>query len=78
MFIPHLDEFNVHSSPVEILPASDALKFSNVFIANPLFDRIPSNLVTLFITPSAVVSPSHVYRLIAECYHPEDFRALHR
>jgi translation initiation factor eIF-2B subunit beta len=78
MFIPHLDEFNVHSSPVEILPASDALKFSNVFIANPLFDRIPSNLVTLFITPSAVVSPSHVYRLIAEYYHPEDFRALHR
>jgi translation initiation factor eIF-2B subunit beta len=78
MFIPHLDEFNVHSSPAEILPASDALKFSNVFVANPLFDRIPSNLVTLFITPSAVVSPSHVYRLIAECYHPEDFRALHR
>uniref|UniRef100_A0A914YRB6 Translation initiation factor eIF2B subunit beta n=1 Tax=Panagrolaimus superbus TaxID=310955 RepID=A0A914YRB6_9BILA len=79
MFIPHLDEFNVHSSPVEILPASEALKFSNnVFIANPLFDRIPSNLITLFITPTAVVSPSHVYRLIAECYHPEDFRQLHR
>jgi translation initiation factor eIF-2B subunit beta len=78
MFIPHLDEFNVHSSPAEILPASDALKFSTVFVANPLFDRISSNLITLFITPTAVLSPSHVYRLIAECYHPEDFRQLHR
>ena len=77
MFIPHLDEYNVHSSPADVLPASEALKFPTVFVANPLFDRIPSTLITLFITPTAVVSPSHVYRLIAECYHPEDFRQLH-
>lgn len=76
MFIPNLDEYNAHSSPTEVLSASDALKFSNVFVANPLFDRIPSHFITLFITPTAVVSPSHVYRLIAECYHPEDFRQL--
>lgn len=78
MFIPHLDEFNVQGPPTDILPASEALKFSNVFVANPLFDRIPSNLISLFITESSAVSPSHVYRLVAEYYHPEDFRQLNR
>jgi len=78
MFIPHLDEFNVQGPPTDILPASEALKFSNVCVANPLFDRIPAELISLYITQSSAVSPSHVYRLVAEYYHPEDFRQLNR
>uniref|UniRef100_A0AC34F9T8 Translation initiation factor eIF-2B subunit beta n=1 Tax=Panagrolaimus sp. ES5 TaxID=591445 RepID=A0AC34F9T8_9BILA len=57
MFIPHLDEFNVHSSPVEILPASDqensglaGKALSLVFLKWPLF--LFCRLVKMFHTIS--------------------------
>uniref|UniRef100_A0A7E4VRN4 Translation initiation factor eIF2B subunit beta n=1 Tax=Panagrellus redivivus TaxID=6233 RepID=A0A7E4VRN4_PANRE len=78
MFIPHLDEFNVQGRPTDVLPASEALKFSNVSVANPLFDLIPAHLITLVLTQSSAKTPLHVYRLISDYYHLEDFRQLDR
>uniref|UniRef100_A0A7I4XW17 Translation initiation factor eIF2B subunit beta n=1 Tax=Haemonchus contortus TaxID=6289 RepID=A0A7I4XW17_HAECO len=36
------------------------------------FDHIPASLVTLYVSNSACILPSHVYRLIGDYYHPED------
>jgi translation initiation factor eIF-2B subunit beta len=73
MFVPNLDEVNSHGSPTDILPFSDALKYPSMFISNPLFDLIPAQLVSLYVTHTSAISPAHIYRLIADYYHPDDF-----
>ncbi|RCN27160.1 hypothetical protein ANCCAN_27107 [Ancylostoma caninum] len=52
---------------------SHALDFSGlVEVPRPTFDLLPASLVTLYISNSACILPSHVYRLIGDYYHPED------
>ena len=40
---------------------------------NPLFEYIPPELVTLFISNMSGYAPSYVYRHISEYYHPDDY-----
>ncbi|XP_055386946.1 translation initiation factor eIF-2B subunit beta-like [Condylostylus longicornis] len=39
---------------------------------SPIFDYVPPELVTLFISNMGGHSPSYVCRLLTELYHPED------
>ena len=40
----------------------------NVEVANPAFDYVPPDLVSLFVTDTGGYTPSYVYRLLAEYY----------
>ena len=67
--------FNDLQSPGLVLPFGDVPSFhseNNVQVVCPTFDYVPPELVSLFITNHGGHQPSYIYRLLAECYHPED------
>lgn len=47
--------------------------FDEAEILNPVFDYVPPDLVPLFIFNIGGNSPSYVYRLVSELYHPDDY-----
>jgi len=58
--------------------AEDILSYNSLAtrtskIYNPIFDYVPPELVTLFISNIGGHAPSYVYRLLTELYHPEDY-----
>lgn len=65
--------FDACSSPASVLPysfAGDIVSRTNII--NPMFDYVPPELVTLFITYQGGNAPSYIYRLLSELYHPDD------
>lgn len=38
----------------------------------PVFDYVPPELITLFISNIGGNAPSYIYRLMSELYHPDD------
>ena len=70
------DTFNLVKSPHPILPFSAAHGMSRVKILNPVFDYVPPDLITLFLSNLGGNAPSYVYRLLSELYHPDD-QSLH-
>ena len=71
------DAFNELNSPAAVLDyeVDQALPDGQAEVLNPEFDYIPPELLDLYVTNNGPYQPSYVYRLLAECYHPED-RAL--
>lgn len=67
------DAFNTCSSPATVLPYSTGSIVSKVHVYNPVFDYVPPELVTLFISQQSGNAPSYVYRLLQELYHPDDY-----
>ena len=65
-------EFNNFLSPEKVLSFSEGRLVSQVQVCNPVYDYVPPELVTLFITNLGGNSPSYVYRLLSEYYHPDD------
>lgn len=76
-FLPDLDHLQSLQSPSHIVPFSEFASLSSVQIVNPLFDLIPAQLISLYITHTSAISPSHVYRLIGDYYHPEDVNEMY-
>lgn len=66
------DAFNSFVSPEGVLKYSDGAILSKVHVYSPVFDYVPPELVTLFISNTGGHAPSYVYRLLSELYHPED------
>ncbi|KDR10651.1 translation initiation factor eIF-2B subunit beta [Zootermopsis nevadensis] len=66
------DAFNSFVSPEGVLKYSDGAILSKVHVYNPVFDYVPPELVTLFISNTGGHAPSYVYRLLSELYHPDD------
>lgn len=66
------DAFNRFVSPEPILDYSEGAMIGRVELVNPVFDYVPPELVTLFISNIGGNAPSYVYRLLAELYSPED------
>lgn len=55
-----------------------ALHFSGEILAKinvhcPVFDYVPPELITLFISNIGGNAPSYIYRLMSELYHPDDY-----
>ncbi|KHN74473.1 Translation initiation factor eIF-2B subunit beta [Toxocara canis] len=71
-FLPNIDVIPSMGSPSEFFPFSESDSMSEAYIVNPLFDLIPAQLVSLYISHTSAISPSHVYRLIGDYYHPDD------
>ncbi|KAB0797130.1 hypothetical protein PPYR_05134 [Photinus pyralis] len=66
------DAFNICASPADVLPYSSGPLLDKVHVYNPVFDYVPPELVTLFISHQGGNAPSYVYRLLSELYHPDD------
>ncbi|RZF45017.1 hypothetical protein LSTR_LSTR001978 [Laodelphax striatellus] len=65
--------FNTFVSPEGVLDYKDGDLLSQVHVYNPVYDYVPPELVTLFISNTGGHAPSYVYRLLSELYHPDDY-----
>ncbi|OQR78033.1 translation initiation factor eIF-2B subunit beta-like [Tropilaelaps mercedesae] len=67
-------DFNKLESPLEIFDfAGGDRELDDTEFLNPIFDYVPPDLVPLFIFNVGGNSPSYVYRLVSELYHPDDY-----
>ncbi|KAG2457661.1 EI2BB factor, partial [Polypterus senegalus] len=66
------DTFHKFVSPQEVLPFTEGEILSKVNVHSPVFDYVPPELITLFISNIGGNAPSYIYRLMSELYHPED------
>ncbi|XP_032800621.1 translation initiation factor eIF2B subunit beta [Petromyzon marinus] len=66
------DAFHKFVSPQEVLPFSEGEILSKVSVYCPVFDYVPPELITLFISNIGGNAPSYIYRLMSELYHPDD------
>ncbi|XP_061560325.1 translation initiation factor eIF-2B subunit beta [Phyllopteryx taeniolatus] len=64
--------FHKFVSPHEVLPFTEGEILSKVNVQCPVFDYVPPELITLFISNFGGHAPSYIYRLMSELYHPED------
>ncbi|XP_020894774.1 translation initiation factor eIF-2B subunit beta [Exaiptasia diaphana] len=67
------DSCNKFAAPHDVLQFSEGHILSKVDVQNPVFDYILPDLVTLFLSNIGGNSPSYVYRLLSELYHPNDY-----
>ncbi|XP_020286076.1 translation initiation factor eIF-2B subunit beta [Pseudomyrmex gracilis] len=68
------DDFNQHISPMQgVIDSTNAPLLEKIHVYNPVFDYVPPDLVTLFISNTGGNAPSYIYRLLSELYHPDDF-----
>jgi len=69
------DTFNQFFSPEKVFPQANggALISPSLHIPCPLFDYVPPDLVTLFVSNIGGHAPSYVYRLLSDLYHQEDY-----
>ena len=65
--------FNKFVSPGESLRGMDGKILDKLQSPTPVFEFVPPELVTLFISNVSGHAPSYVYRLLAELYHPDDY-----
>jgi len=66
------ESFNKFASPQNVLPFSEGELLSKVQVYNPVFDYVPPELVTLFISNIGGNAPFYMYRLVSELYSAED------
>ena len=67
------EAFSQFASPQESLRGMDGALLSKLNTYNPIFEYVPPELVTLYISNMGGHAPSYVYRLLSELYHPEDY-----
>ncbi|OAD59803.1 Translation initiation factor eIF-2B subunit beta [Eufriesea mexicana] len=66
--------FNKHVSPLQgVIDGANASLLARIQAYNPVFDYVPPELVTLFISNTGGNAPSYIYRLLSELYHPDDY-----
>lgn len=66
--------FNKLESPQEIFDFAECDgDLDKAEFVNQAFDYVPPDLVPLFIFNVGGNSPSYVYRLVSELYHPDDY-----
>ncbi|CAH1971678.1 unnamed protein product [Acanthoscelides obtectus] len=67
------EAFNVCASPANVIPYAFGPILDKIEVNNPVYDYVPPELVTLFISHQGGNSPSYVYRLLSELYHQDDY-----
>ncbi|XP_015437946.1 PREDICTED: translation initiation factor eIF-2B subunit beta isoform X2 [Dufourea novaeangliae] len=68
------DGFNKTVSPLQgVINGANAPLLERIHVYNPVFDYVPPELVTLFISNTGGNAPSYIYRLLSELYHPDDY-----
>ncbi|XP_078090697.1 translation initiation factor eIF2B subunit beta [Mustelus asterias] len=64
--------FHKFVSPQEVLPFTEGEILCKVSAYCPVFDYVPPELITLFISNIGGNAPSYIYRLMSELYNPDD------
>uniref|UniRef100_UPI00398E88F5 translation initiation factor eIF2B subunit beta n=1 Tax=Pristiophorus japonicus TaxID=55135 RepID=UPI00398E88F5 len=64
--------FQQFVSPQEVLPFTEGEILCKVSAHCPVFDYVPPELITLFISNIGGNAPSYIYRLMSELYNPDD------
>ncbi|KAJ8040346.1 Translation initiation factor eIF-2B subunit beta [Holothuria leucospilota] len=67
------EAFNKFESPQNVVDFSEGDIHAKAHVHNPVFDYVPPELVTLYISNIGGNAPSYVYRLLRELYHPDDY-----
>ncbi|XP_032918152.1 translation initiation factor eIF-2B subunit beta isoform X2 [Catharus ustulatus] len=67
------DSFHKFVSPQEVLPFTEGEILAKINVHCPVFDYVPPELITLFISNIGGNAPSYIYRLMSELYHPDDY-----
>ncbi|XP_015592155.1 translation initiation factor eIF-2B subunit beta [Cephus cinctus] len=68
------DAFNRHVAPMHgVIDGANAPLMEKIQAYNPVFDYVPPELVTLFISNTGGNAPSYIYRLLSELYQLEDY-----
>jgi translation initiation factor eIF-2B subunit beta len=65
--------FNRFASPQQVMPYDNGQVVANCEVVNPVFDYVPPELITIFISNIGGNAPSYVYRLLSELYHRKDY-----
>ncbi|XP_066581345.1 translation initiation factor eIF2B subunit beta [Prorops nasuta] len=69
------DGFTKYASPLSgVISGANAALLERVEAYNPVYNYVPSDLVTLFITNMGSNEPSCNHKLISELYHPNDYK----
>jgi len=63
------DDFNHMHSPTEIIGYQSAKVVGKAAIISPLFDYVPPDLISLFVSNIGSNAPSYIYRLLSEYYY---------
>ncbi|KNC83853.1 hypothetical protein SARC_03910 [Sphaeroforma arctica JP610] len=66
------DEFCAVGDPEQTYKYADAGIHHSGQIQTPLYDYVPPNLISLYVTNSGGHAPTYIYRLLSEYYHPDD------
>ncbi|GCB84795.1 hypothetical protein scyTo_0025390 [Scyliorhinus torazame] len=64
--------FHKFVSPQEVLPFTEGEILCKVSAHCPVFDYVPPELITLFISNIGGNAPSYIYRMMSELYNPDD------
>ncbi|KAL8928380.1 MAG: hypothetical protein Q9172_000972 [Xanthocarpia lactea] len=62
--------------PSNIVGFDQGSLLGNIEVKNPLFDHVPADLVTLYITNLGGHAPSYLYRIVADHYRSEDMHLM--
>ncbi|XP_077290860.1 eukaryotic translation initiation factor 2B subunit beta [Arctopsyche grandis] len=68
------EQFNILASPEGALPYSNGQLIHRTHAYCPIYDYVPPDLVTLFITNSGNNAPSYIYYHLSELYHRDDYK----
>uniref|UniRef100_A0AC35UAE1 Translation initiation factor eIF-2B subunit beta n=1 Tax=Rhabditophanes sp. KR3021 TaxID=114890 RepID=A0AC35UAE1_9BILA len=71
-FMQKSENFQIECNPMLAMEIKNLEAFENINVSSSIFDLIPADLISLYITPTSTVKSVHVSRLMGEYYHPED------
>lgn len=60
-------------SPAEICEYNTEMNADKVDVIIPIFDYLPPNLISIYVTNNGSHQPSYIYRLLSESYDPQDY-----
>ena len=64
------------ASVVDYMELSEEKMSEQVELINPIYDYIPPDLVSLYVTNIGAFQSSYIYRLLAEYYHSDDWESF--
>ncbi|KAF2759650.1 nagb/rpia/CoA transferase-like protein [Pseudovirgaria hyperparasitica] len=66
------EELIEYGDPGNVVDFSDGYAVEHFEVMNPLYDYVPADLVTLYITNIGGHAPTYLYRIVADHYYKED------
>lgn len=68
LFVSDVDRVLSFGSATEVVPLLEISDLEGAHLVNPIFDLIPAELISLYISHTSAFTPSHVYRFIGDYF----------